>query len=252
MTTTGVHAGSLVLVNAAHACCASIRAEDLVPVGDGSRQVLLDRRAAVLLARLMEDIRGWTGITVVSGWRPLAQQQKIWEDSLRDNGEAFTRSYVAVPGHSEHQTGLAIDLAQKKEPIDFIRPAFPDDGLCRLFRKQAARYGFIQRYPAGKEAVTGIACEPWHFRYVGIPHAAIMAERGLTLEEYLLFLRQYPHGVRPFIYETECRRFAVSFLSKEQGADCASEHVPRLISGNNMDGYIVTQWEEEHNGSAFS
>ena len=79
---------------------------------------------------------------------------------------------------SEHQTGLAIDLGLASEEIDVIRPNFPYSGVCAAFRKQAADYGFILRYPAGKEAVTGIAYEPWHFRYVGVPHARFMLNRG--------------------------------------------------------------------------
>ena len=59
------------------------------------------------------------------------------------------------------------------EHIDFIRPDFPDDGVCGAFRRAAARYGFLERYTREKEALTGIAEEPWHFRYVGVPHARL-------------------------------------------------------------------------------
>lgn len=72
-------------------------------------------------------------------------------------------------GCSEHETGLAIDLALAGEEPDFIRPPFPDRGICRRFRQRCADFGFVLRYPAGKETVTGIAHEPWHFRYVGVP-----------------------------------------------------------------------------------
>ena len=105
--------------------------------------------------------------------------------SLAENGREFTEQYVARPGCSEHQTGLAIDLGLRLPEIDFIRPYFPYDGLAGRFRQLAAEYGFVERYPQGKEAVCGIAHEPWHFRYVGRPHALIMQKRGLTLEEYL-------------------------------------------------------------------
>ena len=81
---------------------------------------------------------------------------------------------MALPGCSEHQTGLAIDLGKAAGYIDFIRPAFPYDGVCGRFRRLAARYGFIERYQRGKEEVTGISAEPWHFRYVGAPHAQLM------------------------------------------------------------------------------
>ena len=85
---------------------------------------------------------------------------------MRESGRKFTETYVAVPGHSEHETGLAIDLGLKQDVIDFIRPEFPYEGICQRFRQLAPKYGFIERYPKGKEEVTGIGQEPWHFRYV--------------------------------------------------------------------------------------
>lgn len=76
-------------------------------------------------------------IVPVSGYRSLNEQMDIYNDSLKDNGEDFTRKYVALPKHSEHQTGLAIDLGLNKEKIDFIRPDFPYDGICGTFRRFA-------------------------------------------------------------------------------------------------------------------
>lgn len=81
---------------------------------------------------------------------------------------------------SEHQTGLAIDLAENKEQIDFICPHFPYTGICGEFRAAAPRFGFIERYVSGKEQITGIGAEPWHFRYVGYPHSVIMAEKNYS------------------------------------------------------------------------
>ncbi len=175
---------TLILVNRHHAYPANAP-QDLVPVHPDSPDILMEREAAQALARLMEQIDDWRHIVPVSGWRSFEEQQMIYLDSLRDNGREFTQQYVALPGHSEHQTGLAIDLGLRQPDIDFIRPNFPYEGICQEFRKLAPAYGFIQRYPAGKETVTGIAHEPWHFRYVGRPHGERITERGLTLEEYL-------------------------------------------------------------------
>ncbi len=171
----------LVLVNARHACPEETL--DLVPVGGSP--VLLDREAARALDALMAQLDGWRSIVPVSGWRSLEEQTAIYQDSLAENGPEFTRKFVALPGHSEHQTGLAIDLGLRGPEVDFIRPDFPYEGICQRFRERAADFGFVERYPAGKEAVTGIAHEPWHFRYVGVPHARDMVRRGLVLEEYL-------------------------------------------------------------------
>ncbi len=237
-----IHTGNLILVNAAHPLRACPSRDALTPVGDGG--VLLDRCAAALLEKLMNDICGWDGITAVSGWRSQEEQQAIWDGSLREHGADFTRRYVAVPGHSEHQTGLAIDLGLKKNAVDFLRPPFPDTGLSGVFRRRAARYGFIERYPAGGEGITGIAHEPWHFRYVGTPHAAVMAERGLTLEEYLAFLKDFPYGSQPFVYEEGQHRFEISFLAAGEAEALSRAKVSafRMVSGNNVDGYILTNW----------
>lgn len=188
LTQEDINSGNLILVNQTHGYQGESE-DQLIPVLDSTPDILLARCAAASLSRLMAEIDGWRHIVPVSGWRSLQEQQTIWDDSLRENGDDFTRKFVALPGHSEHQTGLAIDLGLKQEHVDFIRPEFPYSGICQTFREQAARYGFILRYPAGKESVTGIAHEPWHFRYVGAPHAEIMTENGLCLEEYIDFLK---------------------------------------------------------------
>ena len=173
----------LVLVNASHPYSEekSIR---LLPVCPGEPDILLEERAQRQLSLLMEEIGGWEGIVPVSGWRSLQEQQEIFDTSIRESGEEFTRKFVALPGCSEHQTGLAIDLALKKEKVDFICPEFPYTGICQKFRERAAAFGFIERYRREKEVITGISQEPWHFRYVGTPHAEFMERHGLCLEEY--------------------------------------------------------------------
>ncbi|MGE4353836.1 MAG: M15 family metallopeptidase [Oscillospiraceae bacterium] len=239
-----VHAGSLILVNGRYPCCSENMERSLVPAYSGSG-ALLERRAAVLLSKLMSSIKGWAQISAVSGWRSREEQRKIYDQSLRDNGTAFTEQFVARPDHSEHQTGLAVDLGLRKPEIDFIRPDFPYSGICQTFRKKAVAYGFIERYPKGKEAVTGIAHEPWHFRYVGAPHAAIMTELGLTLEEYHAFLKQYPHGDKCFSYQTGNQHIEVSYVQAAAGADAVfviRDDLPYSVSGNNADGFVLTQW----------
>lgn len=277
-----IYTGSLILVNQ-NVPCREIEPSRLVPApcpgNNTAAGIYLERTAAVLLNRLMTEIRGWREITLVSGWRSYEEQARLWEASCRENGEEFTKKYVALPGHSEHHTGLAVDLGLKSGKGDFIRPDFPDSGICREFRRRAARYGFILRYPPGKERVTGIAHEPWHFRYVGPPHAEIMDRLELTLEEYHPFIKGYPYGA-PFRYRSGDFRAAVSYLpagapanwspgkleSRQTGAP-ANRNPGKLalrqtgapaetllnvqkeglgmVSGNNMDGWIVTIWNRK-------
>lgn len=174
----------LILVNASHPCQEEEKDIRLLPVCPDRPDILLEEQAQRHLSLLMEEIDGWKGIVPVSGWRSRKEQQEIFDTSIRESGEEFTRKFVALPGCSEHQTGLAIDLALKKEKVDFICPEFPCTGICRRFRERAAAYGFIERYRKEKESVTGISGEPWHFRYVGAPHAEFMERHGICLEEY--------------------------------------------------------------------
>ncbi len=239
-----VHAGNLVLVNGQYPYCSENVEPSLVPVHSDS-MVLLERRATVLLSKLVSSIEGWPQISAVSGWRSRGEQREIYDQSLRDNGAAFTEQFVARPDHSEHQTGLAIDLGLRKPEIDFIRPDFPYSGICQTFREKAAAYGFIERYPKGKEAITGIAHEPWHFRYVGVPHAEIMTELDLTLEEYHDFIKQYPHGEKYFLYRNDNQNIEVSYGKAAAGADTEFEiedDIPYSVSGNNADGFVLTEW----------
>lgn len=243
-----VHAGNLILVNGQYPCRSENVESSLVPVHSDSR-VLLEHRATVLLSKLMSSIEGWSQISAVSGWRSRAEQQNIYNQSLRDSGVAFTEQFVAKPDHSEHQCGLAIDLGLRKSKIDFIRPDFPYSGISQTFREKAVAYGFVERYPKGKEAITGIAQEPWHFRYVGAPHAAIMTELGLTLEEYHAFLKQHPNGENRFLYRTGNQNIEVSYIKAMVGADTELEiedNVPYSVSGNNADGFVLTEWRNEN------
>ena len=98
-----------------------------------------------MLGRLLSDIQSEGRIVLVSGYRSHEEQVQIWDDTLRTEGEAFTRTYVAKPGHSEHESGLAIDLAENRDKIDFICPEFPKEGSCGTFLQRASGYGFVLR-----------------------------------------------------------------------------------------------------------
>ena len=233
--------GALLLVNAAHSMPAS-PAPDLVCVDFRWPEIQLERRAAGLLNACIRAVGGEKAIVPVSGWRSQEEQQAIWDDTLSKEGEAFTRQYVALPGCSEHQTGLAIDLGLASQEIDFIRPHFPYRGVCGAFRKQAADYGFVLRYPAGKEAVTGIAHEPWHFRYVGVPHAGFMAEQGLVLEEYVAVLRQ-DYSQRPLTICTASHTFHIWYCNETDQEDLLADSGSYCqVSADNCGGLVVTTW----------
>ena len=236
----GIHNGLLILVNAEHPI-QHMERPVLAPAVPGS-DILLDTRAAAMLSGVISRIGAAGEIVPVSGWRSEAEQREIWDGSMRDSGEEFTRKYVALPGCSEHQTGLAIDLALRADNIDLIRPEFPYDGVCGRFRALAADYGFVERYQSGKEGVTGIAAEPWHFRYVGRPHARIMCEMGLCLEEYVEYLRAYPYPERLLEVRGEVYEAEVGFAGARDALGLPD--APYQVSGNNVDGYIYTLWRK--------
>lgn len=228
--------GPLVLVNRQHPLEGGFTVPLMPPV-EAYPDVLMERQAATMLAACLHAAGGDGVIVPVSGWRSHREQQKIWDDTLAAEGEAFTHQFVARPGCSEHETGLAIDLAQAAPEIDFIRPYFPYDGVCGTFRELAPRYGFIQRYRAHKAAVTGIAEEPWHFRYVGVPHAQYMEEHDLCLEEYMDRLAE-----GPLTCTMEEGRVA-TIRRLPAGAPLPPAAGARQISRDNLGGLILTDWE---------
>lgn len=164
---------------------------------------------------------------------------------MRENGEDFTLKFVAAPNCSEHQTGLAFDLAENKPDIDFIRPDFPYTGICQTFREKVIQYGFIERYQSGREAITQIAQEPWHFRYIGYPHSELIQKENLTLEEYTVFLKQFPyvgqHLQRRF-HGRDIEIFYVSVTNSDPATIPIPDQTLYQVSGNNEDGFIVTLW----------
>ena len=120
--------------------------------------------------------------------RSVAEQQTLWDNWTVEYGEDYVKKYVAVPGYSEHHTGLAIDICIEKDGkrINDNDEMIAEKEIFAQIHTKLAKYGFILRYLDGKDDITGYGYEPWHFRY--IDDAAIAKEimdKGLTLEEYL-------------------------------------------------------------------
>ena len=238
-----IHKGNLILVNQFHPYCME-HVRELVYV-DQKRTVELNANAATVLEYLLRDIKGEKEIIPVSGYRSIQEQKLLFHNSMIENGEEYTRKYVALPGCSEHHTGLAIDLQWAYGKKDLICPSFPNEGVCKKFRERAAQYGYILRYPKEKEESTGIGYEPWHFRYVGYPHSELMEEYGLSLEEYLEFLKDFKTGSKPLRTEKFGKLMEISYLEKGKFDQMENQLNSIIqISGNNTDGYILTQWRQ--------
>lgn len=235
-----IHEGNLILVNAVCPLKKEPEETKLCSVL-GDHNIEMIKEAAEKLKELTEYVKIGKNIVGVSGFRSLREQQQIYQESLAENGEEFTKKYVALPNHSEHQSGLAIDVAKRQKEIDFICPEFPYKGIFGKFRKYAADFGFVERYPKEKEKITGIGAEPWHFRYVGTPHAKLMYERNMVLEEYIQWIKQYDMVRNPLVIIDGKNQVSISYVRAENYREITVPEKSAVdISGNNIDGFLVT------------
>lgn len=138
--------------------------------------------ARVQFEKLSEDAAnlGYR-IVAVSAYRDYNYQNELFNYYVKEKGLEYALDCSAKPGHSEHQTGLAVDVEGSNKDYD----NFIDSKEYNWMKDNAHKYGFILRYPKGKEHITGFKFEPWHYRYVGINLATYLYQNNLTLEEYL-------------------------------------------------------------------
>ena len=122
-----------------------------------------------------------------SAYRSINDQQKIIDDYTIKYGTDYVKKYVAPIKTSEHHSGLAVDLALIVNGKKCIEPEdlFDNEEIFLEIHKYISKFGFILRYPKGKEEITGYNYEPWHIRYVGKEAAEFIYKNNLTLEEYV-------------------------------------------------------------------
>ena len=144
------------------------------------RKVAADALEKMFKAADKEDLE----LFAQSGFRSFERQQSIFAANVEKNGEEAANKYSARPGESEHQSGLTMDVTNADVGFDLIIE-FGETPEGKWLKKHASEYGFIIRYPQGKEDITGYQYEPWHLRYVGKKAAKEIMEKGITLEEYL-------------------------------------------------------------------
>ncbi|QDX91215.1 VanY-A/VanY-F/VanY-M family D-Ala-D-Ala carboxypeptidase [Brevibacillus laterosporus] len=174
-----------------------------------------------MIAAAEED--GVSNFLISSGYRDLDEQSRLYEEMGAD--------YALPAGHSEHNLGLALDVGSTQMKMDKA----PEG---EWIEENSWKYGFILRYPLDKTDVTGIQYEPWHIRYVGLPHSAIIREMNLALE-YL----DYSKGEKSISVSVDGKKYTISYYPISQNETIEVE-VPANeqyeISGNNIDGVIVT------------
>ena len=142
--------------------------------------------AAVHLRKMFYDAQKLgVGLVAISAFRSYVRQEEIYNNSVKEKGIEYTKKYIAYPGTSEHQTGLAIDVSCKKLNYE-LEEEFADTDEGKWLEHNCHKYGYIIRYPKQCRHVTGYNYEPWHIRYIGIIHSTNMKKNQIkTLEEYL-------------------------------------------------------------------
>jgi len=232
--------GPLLLVNKEHPVPPGIHASAAVKL-DQHRELVkgfglsdrsirmfpdLARQFSIMVAAAEDE--GVRHFLINSGYRDEKEQAQLY----RQMGP----EYAMPPGYSEHNLGLSLDIGSTQAEMNRS-----DEG--KWLKDNAWKYGFILRYPPDKTAITGIRYEPWHFRYVGLPHSAIMQEKQFVLEQYLDYLKERQTITAVFNRQTyEISYYPVSGETTVQ-VPAGSRYE---ISGNNVDGIIVTVQGGEH------
>lgn len=138
----------------------------------------VNKEAYGMLQQMQSEAKKYGhSLYLASGFRSYYDQKYIYNNYVKEFGQTVTDTFSARPGHSEHQTGLAFD-------VGWIDDRFGDTECGKWLAVNAYKYGFIIRYPKGKEHITGYKYEPWHIRYLGVELATKVYNSGLTLEEY--------------------------------------------------------------------
>lgn len=207
-------------------------------------EIGLQKEAIEPLNEMLDDFYEETGhadILIVAGFRTLEQQQALYDEDLERTG-LDTSTLVALPGHSEHESGYALDFSLFYD--DGTSGDYDGTGDYEWIDEHCADYGYILRYPADKTEVTGIQYESWHYRYVGKPHAYYIMQSGICYEEYIEELKSHDIENPLEIVDSDGKAYQVYYVPAEM--DKTMTYVPLIsekpytISGNNADGFIIT------------
>ncbi len=247
MQTDDVNKGTLILVNATNKYKFSEEI-NLVTVYSqktdkyGVKDTLIKVQDYVMepLNRMLDDFykehKNKT-LNIISCHRTFEYQENLLNEKTKEVGAAEAATWVAQPGASEHHTGLAMDFSIYNSKSK-TGASYDGSGDFEWIKKNCHKYGFIVRFDEAKKDITGISNEPWHFRYIGLPHSALVSEKGFCYEEYIDYLRQFPYEGEHLTANVEGKNYEIFFTNK------TDIKVPKNsvynISGNNVDGFIVT------------
>lgn len=198
------------------------------------------------MARMIQDFSDQYNndkLIIYGSYRTKEFQQQLYDDDVAQSEDGMSTK-VAKPGFSEHESGLAFDFTEA-DNYDY-----DGTGDYAWLNANCYKYGFIVRYRKAKEKITKIEDEPWHFRYVGVPHAYYMDSNDLCLEEYIDLIRNHPYdGEHLEFKDDKDVEYEVYFVKSDDGAEKTTVPVPNglryEISGNNVDGFIVTVYKNK-------
>jgi len=237
ITKEQIYQGSLLLVNSEYPVHPESIKSDVINVSTHNELVrefgvidneiylskdIASRFSEMITAAEKEGVRNFS---ITSGYRDFEKQDMLYQE--------MGSAYALPAGYSEHNLGLSLDVGSTHKKM-----AVAPEG--KWIEKNAWKFGFILRYPKDKTEVTGIQFEPWHIRYVGFPHSAIMKEKNFALEEYLDYLKEEKHISAKISGES----YTITYYPVSQKrAINVKDNSHYEISGNNMDGVIVTVYE---------
>lgn len=194
------------------------------------------------LNSMFDDFYSATGnnsVRVISAYRSYEYQQSLYDNKVEEVGQEVADTWAALPGFSEHHTGLAVDIGIADGDG---AETFTTEGAYGWVAENCYKYGLVNRYDESKQELTGIMDEPWHYRYVGIPHSYIMYNKNLCLEEYIESLKYYSYkGDHLSVTVDDGTVYEIYYInSKFRYSAPVPKNYEYDISGNNVDGYIVT------------
>lgn len=163
------------------------------------KNIQFDERAMPYLKDMVNEMLkdGIKSIWIQSAYRSYEKQETLFNNKVQEykkqgkgqeEAESLAQKLVQRPECSEHHLGLAVDF-------NYVNEEFEKTQAFKWLQENAAKYGFILRYPKGKEETTGVSYEPWHWRYVGQEHAKKIREQGICLEEYVYQITNQIQGV---------------------------------------------------------
>lgn len=174
-----------VIINKERNLPSDFKPDDLVvPNVDLMKDLYLRKEAANAIEEMFNAASDeGISLKIGSGFRSYSYQETLFNNYVSRDGIEEANKYSAKPGQSEHQTGLAADIASKSEYC-YLKNCFKDTDEGIWLSENAYKYGFVLRFMEGKEEITGYIFEPWHYRYIGKEEAKKVYDSGKTLEEY--------------------------------------------------------------------